>query len=95
MSIKSSMLHVRVEDELKEQASEVLAEFGITVSDAVRILLTRVVRDRSLPPGMTMSENAYDAWFRDKVLSAIDDPRPSVPHAEAMKKIRKTIGKGG
>ena len=37
----TSMLHVRVDDELKADAAKNLASFGLTVSDAVRILLTR------------------------------------------------------
>jgi hypothetical protein len=35
---RSRMLHVRVDDELKTQASEALAAMGLSVSDAVRIL---------------------------------------------------------
>lgn len=33
----------------------------------------------------------YDAWFRKKVQDALDDPRPGIPHAEAMARIRATI----
>ncbi|MBV6414502.1 MAG: type II toxin-antitoxin system RelB/DinJ family antitoxin [Xanthomonadales bacterium PRO6] len=45
----SSMLHVRVDDEIKAQASEALAAMGLSVSDAVRILLKRVVNDQAFP----------------------------------------------
>jgi DNA-damage-inducible protein J len=45
----SSMLHVRVDDEIKTQASEALAAMGLSVSDAVRILLKRVVNDQAFP----------------------------------------------
>jgi len=45
----STMLHVRVDDELKTQASEALAAMGLSVSDAVRILLKRVVDDQAFP----------------------------------------------
>ncbi len=43
------MLHVRVDDEIKTQASEALASMGLSVSDAVRILLKRVVNDQAFP----------------------------------------------
>jgi DNA-damage-inducible protein J len=43
------MLHVRVDDDIKEQASEALAVMGLSVSDAVRILLKRVVNDQAFP----------------------------------------------
>lgn len=45
----SSMLHVRVDDEIKTQASEALAAMGLSLSDAVRILLKRVVTDQAFP----------------------------------------------
>ena len=43
----SKMLHVRVDDEIKTQASEALAAMGLSVSDAVRILLKRLVNDQA------------------------------------------------
>jgi DNA-damage-inducible protein J len=46
---RSTMLHVRVDDEIKTQASEALAAMGLSVSDAVRILLNRVVNDQAFP----------------------------------------------
>lgn len=46
---RSTMLHVRVDDEIKTQASEALAAMGLSVSDAVRILLKRVVNDQAFP----------------------------------------------
>lgn len=45
----SSMLHVRVDDELKAQATQTLEAMGLSVSDAVRILLKRVVDDQAFP----------------------------------------------
>ena len=46
---RSTMLHVRVDDQIKTQASEALAAMGLSVSDAVRILLKRVVNDQAFP----------------------------------------------
>ena len=34
---------------------------------------------------------SHDRWFRAQVQAAIDDPRPSVPHDEAMARVRLTI----
>lgn len=45
----TSMVHVRVDEHVKEQAVETLASMGLTVSDAVRVFLTRVVADKALP----------------------------------------------
>jgi DNA-damage-inducible protein J len=80
----TSMLHVRVDDELKADAAEKLASFGLTVSDAVRILLTRVTKEGGLPAGLTADPEAHDTWFRDKVKEALADVRPTVPHQQVM-----------
>jgi DNA-damage-inducible protein J len=48
----STILHVRVDDEIKTQASEALATMGLSLSDAVRILLKRVVNDQAFPLGL-------------------------------------------
>ncbi|PMY01429.1 type II toxin-antitoxin system RelB/DinJ family antitoxin, partial [Pseudomonas sp. GW460-13] len=63
----TSMLHIRVDDDLKARATQNLARVGLTVSDAVRILLTRIAKEGGLPPGLTTSPETYDAWFRAKV----------------------------
>lgn len=64
---------------------------GLTLSDAVRILLTRVAVEGGMPAGLTADPEAYDRWFRAKGREAMDDPRPSVPHAEAMQDIQSAI----
>lgn len=46
---QSTMLHVRVDEDTKAQASEALAAMGLSVSDAVRILLKRVVSEQAFP----------------------------------------------
>lgn len=81
---QTSMLHVRIDDRLKAQATETLAQFGLTVSDAVRILLTRITKEGGLPAALTADPDAHDAWFRAKVLEALEDARPSVPQAQVM-----------
>ena len=39
----------------------------------------------------TDEAEAYDRWFRAKVRASLADPRPSVPHDEAMTRVRATI----
>ncbi len=45
----TTMVHVRVDEHLKAQAAETLAAMGLSVSDAVRVFLTRVVAEQQLP----------------------------------------------
>ena len=49
MAAHTSMLHIRVDDDIKEQATEALTAMGLTMSDAVRMFLRRVVVDRAFP----------------------------------------------
>lgn len=43
------MVHVRVDEQIKTQAAETLAAMGLSISDAVRVLLMRVVAEKQMP----------------------------------------------
>lgn len=45
----TAFVRARIDETLKEEAAAVLAEMGLTVSDVVRIVLTKVAKDRALP----------------------------------------------
>ena len=45
----NQLVQTRVNGAIKEEAAAVLAAMGLTVSDAVRLLLTRVAHDKALP----------------------------------------------
>lgn len=45
----NAVVRARIDDHIKEEASVVLAAMGLTVSDAFRLLLTRVAREKALP----------------------------------------------
>ncbi|MGB6744691.1 MAG: type II toxin-antitoxin system RelB/DinJ family antitoxin [Terracidiphilus sp.] len=45
----SSMVHIRVDQKVKAKAAKTLAAMGLTVSDAVRLLLTRVAAEKAMP----------------------------------------------
>jgi len=45
----TAFVRARIDEGLKNEAALVLAEMGLTVSDLVRITLTRVARDHALP----------------------------------------------
>ena len=54
----TTMVHIRVDKRVKERAAKTLAAMGMSVSDAVRILLVRVAAEKALPfdvklPNMT------------------------------------------
>ena len=45
----TTVVNVRIQDDLKAQATETLAAMGLSLSDAVRVFLMRVVADKQLP----------------------------------------------
>lgn len=45
----NALVQARIDSAVKEEAAIVLAAVGLTVSDAVRLMLTRVAREKALP----------------------------------------------
>jgi DNA-damage-inducible protein J len=45
----TAFVRARIDETLKTEATIVLAELGLTVSDVVRIVLTKVAKDKALP----------------------------------------------
>jgi len=91
MPANTTMLHIRIDEDIKTRAAAALEGVGLTLSDAVRILLTRVANEGGLPPALAVSEESYDDWFRRKVQEAIDDPGPLLSHEDAVREIDELI----
>jgi len=45
----TAFVRARIDESLKDEAAAVLAEMGLTVSDVVRIVLTKVAKEKALP----------------------------------------------
>lgn len=45
----NTVVRARIDEHIKEEAATVLATMGLTVSDAFRIMLTRIAREKALP----------------------------------------------
>lgn len=45
----NALVQARIDGAVKEEAAAVLASMGLTLSDAVRLMLTRVAREHALP----------------------------------------------
>jgi DNA-damage-inducible protein J len=48
-AMATTMVHIRVDEKVKEKATKTLAAMGMSVSDAVRMLLVRVAAEKALP----------------------------------------------
>lgn len=82
MPASNALVQTWIDPSVKDRASSVLEGLGLTVSVAVRILLTRIANEGRLPLELTAKPEEYDAWFRAKVLEAMRDPREGVPNEE-------------
>ncbi|MDE9461895.1 type II toxin-antitoxin system RelB/DinJ family antitoxin [Xenorhabdus bovienii] len=45
----NAIVRARIDETLKNEAADVLAGMGLTVSDLIRITLTKVAREKALP----------------------------------------------
>jgi DNA-damage-inducible protein J len=45
----NGLVQTRIDNQVKKEAAAVLSKIGLTVSDAVRLLLTRIAHDKALP----------------------------------------------
>ena len=62
----NSVVRARVSEDLKRQATVVLAEMGLTVSDAMRILLTKVAKEKAFPFDLTPNTLTADTMRKSK-----------------------------
>jgi DNA-damage-inducible protein J len=61
----SEMVHVRIDRRIKEQAAKTLKSMGLSVSDAVRMMLTRVAAEKALPFEVRVPNAASAAAIRE------------------------------
>jgi DNA-damage-inducible protein J len=61
----TEVVHVRVDKRIKVRAAKALASMGLSVSDAVRVLLTRVAAEKALPFEVKAPNAATAAAMRE------------------------------
>ncbi|CAH0340028.1 type II toxin-antitoxin system RelB/DinJ family antitoxin [Rhizobium sp. CECT 9324] len=95
----NALVQTRIDPDIRDRAAVVLERMGLTVSDAVRILLTRTANEGALPLELLADPQEHDAWFRRKVLEALEDSRPDIEDedveahfAERRQKARGKLG---
>ena len=43
------------------------------------------------PVAQTATDAAYEQWFREKVTRSLHDPRPAIPHEEAIAQVEAEL----
>ena len=61
----TEMVHIRIDKRVKAQATKALSAMGLSVSDAVRVLLTRVAAEKALPFEVKVPNDATAAAMRE------------------------------
>ena len=56
----SSLVQLRVDNELKRQAVELFDALGLDLSTAIRIFLTRAVKEEGIPFPMVLKEETEE-----------------------------------
>ena len=83
MAAQTSMLHVRVDENVKVQATQALAAMGLSVSDAVRLFLHRVVADQCFPLELKVPNTATRAAMEEARLMMAKGSATAGPSVEA------------
>ncbi len=73
----NAFVRARIDGGLKEEAAAVLADMGLTVSDLVRIVLTKVAKNKALPfemlvPNKTTVETLEKSECSEEIYYAKD-----------------------
>jgi DNA-damage-inducible protein J len=58
MTGSTSMLHVRLDEDVKAQAIAALTAMGLSASDAVRLLFHRIIADQAFPLELKVPNSA-------------------------------------
>ncbi len=83
MATQSSMLHIRMNTELKEKATEALSEMGLSASEAVRLLFHRIAVDQAFPLELKVP-NARTREAMNEVEQMVKDRKSRFESADKM-----------
>lgn len=58
-----SVLQVRIDEQIRNQASDILSNLGLDMSSAVRLFFNRIIIEQGLPFSMTLPRNEENQEF--------------------------------
>jgi DNA-damage-inducible protein J len=78
-------LQIRIPDELREEADQVLEEIGMDISTAIRVYLKKIVQSRRIPFALEASQ----PWEAEPVSVDPETQRMMDQVAETWQKVRR------
>jgi DNA-damage-inducible protein J len=80
----NQLVQTRIDGKIKREAAAVLKAMGLTVSGAVRLLLTKIAREHALP---------FDPLIpNDTTIAAMMEARAgNLPSANTIKELKKAL----
>ena len=80
MNKRSSVLQTRIDPSKRGEYAKVLSQMVLSVSDAMSIVLTRTATEDRFPVEIIADQASYDAWFKSKVMEALEDEEHDMDH---------------
>lgn len=100
MNAHSSMIHVRMDNDLKDRATEALAAMGLSTADAVRLLFHRIATDQAFPLELKVPNaetraamEEADEFFKNGGTSRFDKAEDMFAELEVESKALREAGK--
>ena len=87
------IVEAQIDSEIRDRAEQVLTSMGMTLPDLIRLTVTQVADDGTLPQGLDLE---YDEWVRQQVQEALDDPGPYLTSEEVerhMDRVKADVAK--
>jgi DNA-damage-inducible protein J len=82
-----TFLHIRLDEALKNQAAAAFAENGLTLSEGIRLVLTKVAKTGAIPPEFILTRDDFKNYIIKLVEEAWADSRPLLPHEQVVKQL--------
>jgi len=79
----SRQIQARVPSDIQDAANQVLKAAGLSISDVVRVLMTRIAQDKAVPPALFQRNAA--------TLAAIEEARADGGETVTLDQIRAEI----
>lgn len=66
----NALARARVREDMKEDADKLLSEMGLSMSDYIRMSLSLLLRDQTLPFNLTLNATTQAAMLEARKISA-------------------------